>query len=90
MDVTARVALEGESVTKCRIADVFVFFEVFYLSLASGRMWLIRCMFCCLRVEFVCNVGAWGARLGCYSFNGRNVFAACSAVGNVEQLLQPP
>lgn len=88
MSIASLVALEEGGIQKCGMTELFVFLETLYLLAAGGEIWLITRVFCCLRLDFVCDVGVLVAQLRYCSLQGRNVVVGCSAAGNVEHLLR--
>lgn len=67
---------------------VFIFFEVLYLSSASGEIRFIKQAYWCLRMVSVCGVRAWVAMLPCNFFYSRSVIVGCSAFRDINQLLE--
>lgn len=61
MDTALLVALEGGVIKKCRMTDLFVFFEVFYLSASSAEMPVITRVV----LSFLSEFWVWRRDLRC-------------------------
>lgn len=90
LGISSLVVSEEGGVKKCGVAEVFVFFEVLNLSAESREKRYITHVFCCFWAEFLCDVRVWAILLRCFSFYGRSSVASCSAVRDVQQLLERP
>lgn len=57
MGIELLVELAKGGVKKSGMADLFAFSKVLHSWAASKEVCLVRCEFCCLWVEFLCDVG---------------------------------
>lgn len=89
-DIALLFALERRGVTKSGMSDIFVFFEIFYLSVAGEKKKLIGRLFFHSQVEPLCHFRVSMAKARHYSFYGGSVVARYTAAGDVEQLFEQP
>lgn len=93
MNMALLVAMKSGGVRKCEVTDVLDFSKEFYLSAGDREMKFIRRVFRRFWVDLLVGGSVHGVRAAKfrhYSLDGQSVIAGCSAVRDVEQLLQRP